>query len=1401
MSEVPKFFCSYRSVDSERVKEIATKLTEAGIDPWLYEWEVLAGEDFVPAINKALRQSGLALIFFSKATPEGAWTQKEISSLTQQAVLKKRVIPVMLDPDAPIPELLKTHVKIRADAIDDLIDAIHGVSKKPPIRPRKSQDRKVRMSLKAATEDSLTVTCEIDGQLAAPEQTVPIGAGFAFSYVDWLQARSQATDGSNSSELHKLGQALGAVLFPAPVDAALGRLLDEAAAASSSIEFVIETEDPKLLGIPFEAASLPDGRIPALQAGLRMLRRYTPAKGVQQPQAGPLKILVAVGAPDEDKTASVVLDPERELQTILDAVERARRDGAVHVRILEVGSLDEIRKELRRQPYHVLYLSGHGGAGEIELETEDGDAARVNAEQIADAIHDSGHAAPLVYLAACHSGRGETPGETDTAGLAQGLLDKGVPLVLAMQTAVSDRYATELAGRFYGEISSAAVSPATALARARRDLERERNVAAARRETVLPPEYATPSLFCAGQERPLLDLAAEPVPPQEYSRPITAGAVPMLGIGDLIGRRKEVRDVVRVLTGSANAGYQLIGMGGVGKSSVAGRVMRRLSDQGWHVVAFSGRWELGRLCGAIGAALMTAGDELKPLAEPLLAGNIPDETRVDLVGQLLGNYKFLLVLDNFEDNLTAGGKEFSNEFNQQAIGAFCQAARAGKLLITSRYPVPGMKAWLASDHLGPLTPAQSRKLVLRLEALRSQDPDSLALVQRVIGGHPRMLEYLDAILRKGEARLPDVANRLTAQIEKLGIDLEEEAASFEEAVSVAEKVGAGDILLEELLGIAAERSGDAEILHQLAVFPMAVAASGVAFCLNGANPAEPEKVREARRALGRLAALSLVTPMGDQDYWVHRWTAEALRAYIEEEGWRAHCHRAGEYLAWRVRNESKDLGEYVEAVRLLLVGQAFDEAVPPAQKIAGFLQEHGRALDLISFSHEVCESLPEAHDGFLFFLDIQITGMRAVGLGEEALQTAKRLVGMTEARAKKTPNRARYQRDLSTAYNNLGHLLQSLGQGDEAQGYFEKSLAIRERLAAAEPNRAAYQRDLSVSYERLGDLLGSLGQGEQAQGYFEKELAIRERLAAAEPNRADYQRDVSVSYQRLGNLLRALGQGDEARGYYEKYLAIAERLAAAEPNRADYQRDLSMACSILGDLLGALGQGEQARGYFEKDLAIAERLAAAEPTRADYQRDLSVSYNKLGILLGALGQGEQALGYFEKSLAIRERLAAAEPTRADYQRNLSVSYNNMGDLLGSLGQGGQALGYFEKSLAIAERLAAAEPNRADYQRDLSVSYNKLGDLLRSLGQGEQAQGYFEKDLAIAERLAAAEPNRADYQTDVVVSLIRAGRKQDLERALGIVERLEERGALTAQQRQWPEGLRQMLGELAKGEGA
>ncbi len=72
---------------------------------------------------------------------------------------------------------------------------------------------------------------------------------------------------------------------------------------------------------------------------------------------------------------------------------------------------------------------------------------------------------------------------------------------------------------------------------------------------------------------------------------------------------------------------------------------------------------------------------------------------------------------------------------------------------------------------------------------------------------------------------------------------------------------------------------------------------------------------------------------------------------------------------------------------------------------------------------------------------------------------------------------------------------------------------------------------------------------------------------------------------------------------------------------------------------------------------------------------------------------------------------------------------------------------------------------------------------------------------ILERRTKAEPDRADYQRDLVVSLIRVGRREDLDRALTILDPLRERGALTAQQQEWPELIRQMLDDLGKGAGA
>jgi hypothetical protein len=242
------------------------------------------------------------------------------------------------------------------------------------------------------------------------------------------------------------------------------------------------------------------------------------------PAPGPLKILVAVGAPDEHKTPQARLDIEAEMGSILDAVAPAVRDERAQVRILEVANHHTIAAALEEDDYHVLHLSGHGDETGIELEDEDG---ATRAADLADALRDTGRVVPLVFLAFCH-------GAGNHEGLALTLHRLGIPRVIAMQAAVTDRYATELAAAFYRHLSVPAFPRAgVALARARHELATAPSDPATRPTS---PEWATATLT-ATEDGPLIDGDLELVALRRAPVHQVSGPVPALGVGELIGRR------------------------------------------------------------------------------------------------------------------------------------------------------------------------------------------------------------------------------------------------------------------------------------------------------------------------------------------------------------------------------------------------------------------------------------------------------------------------------------------------------------------------------------------------------------------------------------------------------------------------------------------------------------------------------------------------------------------------------------------------------------------------------------------------------------------------------------------------------------------------------------------------
>jgi tetratricopeptide (TPR) repeat protein len=1126
-----KVFCSHRSLDKLRVLEIARRLRDEGIDAWVDAWEIQAGQSLVARINEGLADCEIGLIFFSKVTLESAWVGAEIDALTHFLIEnQKRVFPVMLDPEAPVPPLLVDLLRLPAEPVEGLVAAIYGDSPKPPLGRRRqaSAERIFRVLLTERSEWEIEVAAWVDGKPAAGPEGVELGRDFAFSYFDFLTGRrpygrptAPATPGSGlEPALARLGEAVGAAIFPGPVGARLEALLLEARGSGAPVSLEIETRSPRLLSIPFEAARLPNGAVLSLLPEVRMARRYALLHPPSATSAlpGPLSMLVAVGAPDEGKTRNSVLDLEAELGAILQAVEDAHRRGDVFVRLLEVGHPSQIEEALSERRYHVLHLTGHGGKGSIELETEDGEPCPTTAAELAAAIRRSGNPVPLVFLGCCHSGTGSS----ETASLAQGLLEQGVPRVLAMQTQVSDSYATRLAAVFYERLCRVPLA-SQALAAARCEVEEERRKQAAAAGPRADPEFATPALFLAGPDAPLFDPRLPREEPARLRRIPAGGAVPRLRMDELIGRRKELREVLWVLRDDPKAtarwgrraGVQLLGIGGVGKSALAGRVLERLEEDGWRIVAVERRFSLGDL--ARQAAVTLAGDPdaaLREIAERLRAPELPDAERLGRLQALLANFSVLFVLDNFESQLSAGGQGFLDPTLAGILAELYRAAGRGKVLVTCRYPVPGAEAYLAPFHLGPLSAAEARKLLYRLPRLARQEPQLAQRILRQVGGHPRVLEYLDALMNEGSGRLPAVTAKLEECAERAGVDVEDLGGGVDEALRDAFWVGAQDIFLDELLEIV-EKQGDREVLFQLAAFPVPVTRSELAFALAEGTEPEDSDLKTLRRTLKRLGQLSLATPIEEDFVWIHRWTAEALETRAEEEDVQEARRRAGEALVWRLRNRTHLLEDAKEAARLLLRAGAWDRAVEESWGVLSFLRNYGQRVDLVAFTEEILQGLPEDSEAYPGFLRESADALSILGAGTPAMERYQRALDLSQRLASAEPQRADYQRDLSVSFERMGDLLVSLGEGEEARRFYQDALNLRQRLASAEPQRADYQRDLSVSFNKMGDLLVSLGEGEEARRFYQDALNLSQRLASAEPQRADYQRDLAVSFHRM----------------------------------------------------------------------------------------------------------------------------------------------------------------------------------------------------------------------------------------------------------------------------------------------
>src|SRR5271165_3447707 len=165
-----------------------------------------------------------------------------------------------------------------------------------------------------------------------------------------------------------------------------------------------------------------------------------------------LEILAMISSPSDYPQ----LDVEQEWSRLNDALMAPIDKNQVRLSRLAEAKLSMLQRELRRSEYHVLHFVGHGGFdqgtqdGALVLHDEAGRGRLVTAERLGTILRDH-RSLRLVVLNACEGARSS---RTDPfAGVAQTLVQQGIPAVIAMQFEITDKAAVVFAHEFYAAIA------------------------------------------------------------------------------------------------------------------------------------------------------------------------------------------------------------------------------------------------------------------------------------------------------------------------------------------------------------------------------------------------------------------------------------------------------------------------------------------------------------------------------------------------------------------------------------------------------------------------------------------------------------------------------------------------------------------------------------------------------------------------------------------------------------------------------------------------------------------------------------------------------------------------------------------------------------------------------------
>ena len=941
------------------------------------------------------------------------------------------------------------------------------------------------------------------------------------------------------------------------------------------------------------------------------------------------------------------LDYEAEESAILGAV------GDADLWVEESGDPTQLQDQLNElEPgLPLVHLSCHGtnsassADGESEpalaMEDEFGELRLTTAPELVQMLDQP----RMVFLSACLTARSaESPsgplmgpnhkesGASDAAAalaahsFTTALVAAGVPAVVGWDGSVDDRAATAFARGLYGRLADKA-DLATAIGDARRDLLNSDDPVV-KRDWHMARVWLGPKgggrLVGGPKKRSL----APTTRGNKVFLDAKTHAVPVASPEMFVGRRPQIQRILRTLRDDDFVGVLIHGMGRLGKSSLATRVVSRAP----HLVPVVIYGTYDRI--AVTEALASALEAHKPARE--MINERRDQVRDDqqafrelLIDLFTGpcqhkhdDQPVLLVVDDLEQILEPdpdrddGLHRFAGGHGQvmaDVIDALRGTEGDSRLLITSRHPfhLEGREDRLDHLHLRPFTSKAQGKLRHRQAALLDNDSELVVRsglwgrVVGVAGGNPGLLDLLGGRLVFGVGvplgRVERVLGELEVWQSGGGVPGDEEARAFVENLTI-------DALLEEA------GSASVGLLRALSVFGLPVPgvvvdalvgvfggrldrllALGVADELEGVVDHRVVGFQVNRLARGRLEVLSgserrgvLEVGLGVLfDAWGGATGARSWPAVVDQE--------LTEHAV--AVKDTRVLGVCAgNALRSLLDGGSAGGVLGLGDRVLEVFHEAGMVPPLFVY-RQVIAAADRVGDG-----------ARVEELFDQAFKHHTNHTDTDTAAG--TEEDVEAVLDQARLWAEYGNRLERVGEVDEALKVFTQArddftAAGSEREAAVawggiadvhyrrgefdEVLRIRRQEELPV-YERLGDTRslavawGNIADVHYRRGEFDEVLRIRQQEELPVYERLGDTRELAITWGKIADV-------HHMRGDYDEVLRIRQQEQLPVYERIGDTRELAITWGKIADVHHMRGDYDEAlRIRHQEQLPVYERI-------------------------------------------------------------------------------------------------------------------------------------------------------------------------------------------------------------------